>query len=859
MTDIRASLEQALTDRYRFERELGSGGMAIVYLAEDLKHRRRVAVKVLRPELAATLGPDRFLREIEIAAGLQHPHILPLYDSGQASGFLYYVMPYVEGESLRTRLTRESELPIPEAVRIVREIVDALAYAHAQGIVHRDIKPENVLLSGRHAMVMDFGVAKAVSEATGRQTLTTAGVALGTPVYMAPEQAAADPHVDHRADIYAVGVVTYELLAGRPPFTGPTAQAILAAHVTEPVEPVTKHRAQVPEPLTQLVMRCLEKKAADRPQKADELLPILETLTTPSGGITPTSTQPVSVARPARRTRWSVAAAALVVLAGAGGYFAWRVGGATDPGNRLVLVPPFENRTGDATLNELGETAASWLRDAIVQDGSADAVASTVVQDLMHNELRNSTKPAEDLARRTGARFALIGDYRRRGDQVEFRGTLAAMPGAGTLATLDPVTGTVSDTKVFTALELRALEVVRAQFEQGGTDPRAYSRPSSLEAFREFTRAEEFFVRSEYGRAIEHASRAVALDTGWTQPLSLWSSALYNLGRRAEADSVLQIAEKHRNTLAPGELDLVDWLRAWWIGDLASEYRAARRMTERAPRRWSYALAVTALRTNRPREVLSAARWRDTSTAFGREWFSWYSVQASALHLLSEYRKELDVALEARRRDPLALNRLNLELRARAAMEQTEDVAQLLEEAATKLNGTSAAGLAYQELLAHGHDDAARRLLPKVLELYEGSATQSRASREDSMGYATVLFWTGDLARSKDWWQRLAAARDADGVAHRYLVHISAREGDRERALRESEQWAFNPPPFYPGRVSYRQAEVAASMGDKSRAVELLRRAFAEGFPLGIGIHRDMLLRPIWNEPGFKELIRPKG
>ena len=192
LSDIQSRISAALADHYRIERELGSGGMATVYLAEDLRHRRKVAVKVLRPELAVTLGSDRFLREIETAAQFQHPHILPLLDSGEAGGFLYYVMPYVEGESLRSRLTRRGELPIHDAVKILVEVCDALAYAHAHGVVHRDIKPDNVLLSGRHALVTDFGVAKALSEATGRQQFTTAGVALGTPAYMAPEQAAAE-------------------------------------------------------------------------------------------------------------------------------------------------------------------------------------------------------------------------------------------------------------------------------------------------------------------------------------------------------------------------------------------------------------------------------------------------------------------------------------------------------------------------------------------------------------------------------------------------------------------------------------------------------------------------------------------
>ncbi|MEO7333933.1 MAG: protein kinase, partial [Gemmatimonadales bacterium] len=321
-----ARLAAALRERYLLDREVGQGGMATVYLAEDLRHHRKVAVKVLRPELAASLGPERFLREIEIAAQLQHPHILPLLDSGDSDGFLYYIMPYIEGESLRTRLSSQGKLTIPEAARILREVADALAYAHSRGVVHRDIKPDNVLLSGRHALVTDFGVAKAVSEATGRQSLTTAGVALGTPSYMSPEQATADPRTDHRTDIYALGAMGYELLTGRPPFVAPTPQEVLAAHVTRAPEPVDQLRPVCPPGLASIVMKCLAKMPSDRPQSADELLVPLESFTTTSGGITPTDTRPSSAVMSSRRRLPIVAGLGLAVVA-AGLWWAVRPAG----------------------------------------------------------------------------------------------------------------------------------------------------------------------------------------------------------------------------------------------------------------------------------------------------------------------------------------------------------------------------------------------------------------------------------------------------------------------------------------------------------------------------------------------------
>ena len=281
MTDVR-SLNNALTGRYRIERELGAGGMATVYVAEDLKHHRQVAVKVLRPDLAASLGAERFLREIEIAARLQHPHILPLHDSGNAGDVLFYVMPLVEGQSLRDRLVKGGgALSIEEATRIIREVADALAYSHRHGVVHRDIKPENILLSSGHALVTDFGVAKAVRDSQAASNLTGTGVSLGTSTYMAPEQATADPTTDHRADIYALGIMAWEIMVGQPPFTG-NPQQVLAGHLTRRPEALSAHRTTVPPALEAIVMRCLEKNAADRPQSADEILRALDAITTTS-------------------------------------------------------------------------------------------------------------------------------------------------------------------------------------------------------------------------------------------------------------------------------------------------------------------------------------------------------------------------------------------------------------------------------------------------------------------------------------------------------------------------------------------------------------------------------------------------
>jgi len=269
---LQQELQSALGDAYSIERELPRGGMSRVFLARETALGRKVVIKVLAPELAATLSVERFKREIMLAARLQHPHIVPLLHSGQAGGSLYYTMPWVDGESLRDRMTRERQMHIADVSRILEEVASALGYAHEEGVVHRDMKPENVLFFHGQAVVLDFGIAKALTasanndEQSGR--ITQRGMSLGTPVYIAPEQAAGDPELDHRADIYALGVVTYEMLCGHPPFSGRSPQQVMAAHATQKPEPIAARRRDTPNELAAIVMRCLEKKPSDRPPSA---------------------------------------------------------------------------------------------------------------------------------------------------------------------------------------------------------------------------------------------------------------------------------------------------------------------------------------------------------------------------------------------------------------------------------------------------------------------------------------------------------------------------------------------------------------------------------------------------------------
>jgi serine/threonine-protein kinase len=374
VTDLRATLERTLGGTYTIEREIAAGNMSRVFVAMDRTLGRQIIIKVLAAEVAAELSVDRFRREIQLAARLQHPHIIPLLSAGEIDGAPYFTMPFVEGESLRTKLSREGELPIADAVRILREVASALNYAHKHGVAHRDIKPDNVMLSDEFALVTDFGVAKALSDsshAPGAVTLTGVGIALGTPTYMAPEQATADPSVDHRVDIYAFGIMAYEMLTGSPPFTGRTLQGTLAAHAIEQPEAIERRRPGIPRRLAALIMRCLEKRPADRPQSAAELLTILDAVQADQGVSAPSS--------PTRARNMKIigAVAAAVLVVGAllyamvsGRRLAFGGGGGdggAPPATELrsVAVLPLDNVGGDARDEYFTEGMTDELANAL--------------------------------------------------------------------------------------------------------------------------------------------------------------------------------------------------------------------------------------------------------------------------------------------------------------------------------------------------------------------------------------------------------------------------------------------------------------------------------------------------------------
>ena len=602
MPHLREKLETALGAAYRVERELGGGGMSRVFLAEEVALRRRVVVKVLAPDLAAGVSGERFRREVQVAAKLQHPHIVPLLAAGQSDSLLYYVMPFVEGESLRQRLAREAELPVAEALRLIRDIADALSHAHRHGIVHRDIKPENVLLSERHAVVADFGIAKAIEEGHARTGadgpgLTSVGFTVGTPAYMAPEQAVGDAGTDHRADLYSLGVVAYEMLAGQPPFRGATSQELIAAHVATPPEPLAARRPACPPAVAAAVMRCLEKRPADRPQSADDVLSLLEGSATSAGGTTV-----VTAGRPAndaarRRTAWRVGALAAVLIAlllglQATGLIGTRSlvaeGSLTE--RERVIIADFDNRTSDSTL---GLAVTEAFRVDLTQSPLIRPLTPEQVGGVLRRMRRDSVTTlgydlSREIAAREGIRAIVAGEVTGVGGGYVVAARLVETATGNVLAAYRESADAPGQIihavdRVSKQLRGRIGESLRATRD---APPLEQVTTGSLEALRAFSQALQAVRRGERDRSIGLLEEAIRLDSSFASAHRALGINLANTGgnprRRVQA---LVTAYRLRERLTERERLFAEATYSGLLGPQARDREAAayQRMLERNP------------------------------------------------------------------------------------------------------------------------------------------------------------------------------------------------------------------------------------------------------------------------------------
>jgi len=891
MADLLDRLRQALADRYAIERVVGTGGMATVYLADDLKHHRKVALKVLHPQLAAVIGPERFLREIEIAASLAHPHILPLYDSGRIPGspeqptdgdaarsdapptarsgeHIFYTMPYVDGESLRERLSREKQLPLEDALRISREVSDALSYAHGRGVVHRDIKPENILLQAGHAVVTDFGIARAIDRAGG-ETLTQTGMAVGTPAYMSPEQAAGSRDLDGRSDLYSLACVLYEMLAGEPPFTGPTVESLVHQHLAVEPRSITALRPAVPAPVAAALQRALSKTPADRFNPVAAFAEALGQLG-PAGAAS-TAPAETGMRRPARMRRLvlgavTVAAAVAVVLLGRRLLVSGR--GSTGSADRVVVLP-YENRTGDPALDPVGPMVAEWITEGLMQTGAVQAVPNFMALEAVAEV--KAAGGAVDLARiaeRTQSAIAVTGSYYRHGDQLEFHSEIVDVASGTSFARVDPVSGAARDPRI--AIDSVRIQVMGALAtrlsRQISWELPPGVQPPTYDAARAYGRGIAAWNHTQYDSAATWFERAYTLDTTYLRSLMLASAAHGNAGNRLRGDSLIRVLQARRDELSPYDRYRMEYLDAGRRGDNEGALAAARAGVQLVPFgtiRWAFIGALMSV--NRPREALASieeihGQFLEVSGTWSYHWKAYTEI----LHLLGEHGRELDVARASRAHVDGPLFGMSCEATALAALGRTDSLMPLVEEirfaAPTPiLNAGQVLGNLVEELRAHGQQAAAATVSRQALAWYDEQPAAFRATAGGRWLHGWLLDLNGDL----DGAAAIFAALAADSVqvvdALGYQGVIAARRGDGDSARRFAAQLDGLRIERLNGRNTVWRARIAAVLGEREEAVALLRRGFAEGLRYGIWLHRDPDLEPLHGFQPYEDLVRPKG
>jgi serine/threonine-protein kinase len=890
--DLRDRLQSSLANTYTLDRELGGGGMSRVFTAKETALGRSVVVKVLPPELAAGVSTERFKREIAVAARLQHPHIVPLLSAGETAGLPYFTMPFVEGESLRTRLARRGELPISESVRILREIASALAYAHEHGVVHRDIKPDNVLFSGDVAMVADFGVAKALSASTNSDHggVTSLGVALGTPAYMAPEQATADPATDYRADVYAFGVLAYEVLTGQPPFTGRNPSQLLAAHVTELAEPVSRRRPNLPPALAALVMRCLEKRPADRPQSASEIVHALDDITTPSGGTAPTSATlaapnvgtPSGARGPRRDVKANVLVIAIVVLVlGGSGVAVWRSGAASartssrDARARRIAVLPFEN---------LGDSA-----DAYFAAGMTDAVRGKltglsnmeVIARASSVQYRGTSKSPAEIARELGARYLLTGTVRwakaSGTSRVQVSPELVEISADGAAASRwqQPFDAEMADVfHVQGEIAGKVAEAMRVAISGADHERLSELPTSNPAAYDAFLKAEAIVVAAGgdpagLRRAISEYQRAVTLDTAfsdaWAQ-LSNATSLLYTnaqptseLARQARttADRALQLsptgARGHRALGNYFRLVEIDGQRA--LAEM-EKARAAAPADADVIAGVGSVLMATGRFEDAVRELRAAQRLDPRSPAPGRS-------LSRALFWLHRYDEAREVTDHVLALSPSTA--ASIEARAMVELGAGNlDEARRVTQAASAAANADAVAAYFARFWDVGWalDEAGQQ---RALSLGADAFDNDRANM--AIVRAQLYGWRGDSARVRVWAdtaEREFAAQVRDtpddaqrrafhGLALAYLGrHVEAiAEGERGLELLPVERDAFGGP-----YQMHLLARIYLLVGEREKALDLIERLLKIPYFLSPGWLRiDPTFAPLKGTPRFEKLI----
>jgi serine/threonine protein kinase/tetratricopeptide (TPR) repeat protein len=864
--------------RYQIIEELGKGGMGRVYKVYDTKIKEKVALKLIKPEIASDRETvERFANEIKLARRIRQKNICGMYDLGEAEGAHFITMEFVAGEDLKSMIRMSGELSPATAIHLASEICQGLVEAHRLGVIHRDLKPQNIMIDREgNPRIMDFGIARSLR---GRG-ITGPGVMIGTPEYMSPEQVEGK-EADARSDIYSLGIMLYEMLTGRVPFEGDTPFAVALKQESELPRDPRELNARIPEDLSGLILKCLEKEKERRYSGASEVLDELSRIEKEF----PAADKEV----PKRKTFTSkeitvkfnvrkilFPAIIMVAVAAAAVFFLLLRKPAPSLDPKLTLVSIFENHTGDETLDPLGRVAAYEIAQGLSQMGIVEVVPTMSV--LQSSRIINAEtgvpKGADELralAEGTGAGTLVSGAYDLIDHELHFHATVTDVAHGKLIQSLEALKGSLDD-KMILIIELRqrimgalAMHFTSATMSELSLKAR---RPPVYEAYQEFLQGLDLFG-VDYEKSMRHFARAVELDPTFATAKLYIAVAYGNLGQYEKADSLLQLIFQSRDELAPLENRLLDWYSTELKGQTREALRFAREAENLAPNNTSinYIVGYLEKDINHPRETIKVYAKMDSldpKILYGRLASSWrISVLAEAHHMLEDYKKELEVVKRGMEYYPQRQRFRAIEVRALAALGKTDEVRKVIEECLSmeSTGGTPGDVMmeAALELYAHGDKDASREILAGTIEWFENRPEDEKKTEDYQISLADTFYFSGQWEDAKRIIETLAAEYP-DNIDYKgFLGVLAARREDRAEAIEISDELAAIDQPFLFGNHTYWRACIASLLGEKERALTLLKEAFNQGRTYGISLHRDINLESLRDYPPFIEFLRPKG
>ncbi|MFZ2053942.1 MAG: serine/threonine-protein kinase [Candidatus Aminicenantales bacterium] len=852
--------------RYQIIEELGHGGMGRVYRALDKKLNEEVALKLVRPEIAADRSTlERFNNELKLARKISHPNVGRMYELMEEKGTHFITMEYVPGQDLKALIRQTGQLTVAKAVAIGEEICEGLAEAHKQGIVHRDMKPSNIIIDrAGGARIMDFGIARSLAV----KSRTGPGVMIGTPEYMSPEQVEGKD-VDERSDIYSLGIILYEMLTGHVPFEGETPFIVGVKQKSETPKNPKLFNRNIPDDLSGMILRCLEKDKAKRYPSAIDVRADLERI---EKGL-PTTERIAPERRPFtskeitvkfQPKRLIVPALIIIALLGAAAITFWpKKASNLDP--KLVAVAVFENKTGDPKLDPIGSMAAERIMQGLTQVGGFSVAPIPSAEALAAESKRKD--PLRALAEATKAGKVVHGDYYLQGETIQFHAWADDIAEKKNALTLEPASGPAKNpAAALEPLRLRLMGGLAGIFDPALRDTLSFIKePPTFEAYREYIEGARAFLRGEYTKAVPYLLRAAERDPDFKIPLIQASMAYFNLHQYTKGEELVSEVARSRADLSTGERLFLDHVEAIFHGDLESQLRTARQITSTSKTWMSiYENAWAAEGSNYPGEAVDLLSQLNPYNEAYKDWSrNYWGVLTWAHHMIGNYNQELKVARRGRRQFPESQGMLGYEVDANAALGRTKDLQVLFEESKNlpPRRGYSPGDImlrAGRELRAHGFKEDAVNVLNQALQWFEARPEQEKTSEENRYSQASTFYVLGKWAEAKALFEGLHSEIPDKTDYLGYLGVVAAQMGNKEEALKISKQLEDDKRPYLYGNPTYWRARIAAILGDKEGAVNLIRQATKEGFSYD-SLHPTEDFESLADYPPYIQLMKPKG